>query len=229
MPGNHDSGEATRILFDERMDASERAARLMPLVYSQLRAMAQKQMGSERRNHTLQPTALVNEAFLKLAQNREVPWQNRAHFCVAAAEAMRQILLDHAREKNALKRGGVGRGEDGKPRGSGGESEAGAGTGRSEKAKRLPLDVIDLADSGEPEMVEALNESLERLKVENPELAQIVQLRFYAGRSMEEVSSMLGIPERTLDRRWKFARAWLHRELTGGEDDERREPGADDA
>ncbi len=209
MKHDDETDEVTRLLFDSSLDAAERASKLMPHVYLQLRAIAQKQMSTERADHTLQPTALVNEAFLKLAQNREVPWQSRAHFCVAAAEAMRQILVDHARMKNTQKRDGTGRDEDGKSR-------------PASDHKRLPIDILELAESGDSGLIESLHEAMQRLKVVDPELAEIVQLRFYAGRTMHEVSMMLDLPERTLDRRWKLARAWLFRELRPVNDETRR-------
>lgn len=198
-----DAHHTTQILFNDSLSADERAAKLLPLVYSQLRAIAQKQMATERKDHTLQATALVNEAFIKLIGNRQIPWQSRAHFCVAAAEAMRQILLDHARSKGRLKRGGGSR--------------------------KLPLNLIELAMDDDPDLIVGISEAMDRLERDNPEAAQIVQLRVFAGRSLTEISEMLDIPERTLDRRWKFARAWLRREIVGLDGDVRRSDVSDDA
>lgn len=169
------------------MDADQRAAKLLPLVYEQLRALARARMASERSDHTLQATALVHEAYAKLIGDRKLPWQNKAHFFAAAAEAMRQILLDHARTKGRLKRGGG--------------------------ARRETLNVVDLAAEGTVEDITELDDALKRLDAENPEAAQIVRLRFYAGLSMDETAEVMGMPKRTLDRRWEFARAWLFRAM----------------
>ncbi len=190
MTGNHDdAANATRLLCDEALSADERAAQLFPLVYKQLRAAAQMRMASERPDHTLQATALVNEAYIKLTGDRRIPWKNRAHFYFAAAEAMRQILLDHARAKGRLKRGG--------------------------KLKKLPLSIVDLADEGTGEEIVALDQALARLQAEEPLNAEIVRLRFYAGLSLDDTAEVLDIPRRTLDRRWSYLRAWLFRELHG--------------
>ncbi|MBC7772093.1 MAG: sigma-70 family RNA polymerase sigma factor [Pyrinomonadaceae bacterium] len=202
MHADH-ADQTTQILADDALSADERAAKLLPLVYSQLRAIAQKQMASERKDHTLQATALVNEAYIKLIGNRQVPWQSRAHFCVAAAEAMRQILLDHARSKRRLKRGGG--------------------------ARKLPLNLIELAMDDDPDLIVGISDAMDRLHIDNPEAAQIIQLRVFAGRSLSEISEMLDIPERTLDRRWKSARAWLYREVIGMDAAAQRSDTPDDA
>jgi RNA polymerase sigma factor (TIGR02999 family) len=193
----------TLLLCDETIGADERAARLMPLVYDQLRAVAQIQMNSERGGHTLQATALVHEAYVKLTNGRRMPWRNRAHFYATAAKAMRQILLDHARSRHRVKRGGNER-------------------------KRVPLNVVDLAVADDPEHVIALDEALTSLEAENPEAGEIVRLRFYAGLSLDDTSEALGIPRRTLDRRWEFIRAWLFQALNGAESGAwRDDPGSD--
>jgi RNA polymerase sigma factor (TIGR02999 family) len=163
------------------------AAELLPLVYDQLRALAQQRMMQERPGHTLQATALVHEAFLKLVGPREIPWAGQAHFYAAAAEAMRRILVDHARTRHREKRGG--------------------------KGERVLLNVLDLANTENSEEILALDEALCRLEQQEPEVGEVVRLRFFAGLSVDQTAESLGVSPRTVDRRWKFARAWLFREL----------------
>ncbi|HEY6563574.1 MAG TPA: ECF-type sigma factor [Pirellulaceae bacterium] len=164
-----------------------RLEELMPLVYQQLRAVAEERLRAERPGHTLQATALVHEAFCRLAGERRIPWDGPGHFYVAAAEAMRRVLLDHAKARGRQKRGG----------------------GR----KRIPLNVVDLATMDDPEEVMALEEAVRRLEKENAEAAAVVRLRFYAGLSVDETAKTLELSPRTVDRRWEFARAWLYRSL----------------
>ena len=163
------------------------AADLLPLVYEQLRALAQQRMMQERPGHTLQATALVHEAFLKLVGPREIPWAGQAHFYAAAAEAMRRILVDHARTRQREKRGG--------------------------KGARVLLSVLDLAHTENSEEILALDEALCRLEQQEPEVGEVVRLRFFAGLSVDQTAESLEVSSRTVDRRWKFARAWLFREL----------------
>ena len=163
------------------------AADLLPLVYDQLRALAQQRMMQERPGHTLQATALVHDAFLKLVGPREVPWAGQAHFYAAAAEAMRRILVDHARTRHREKRGG--------------------------QRGRVLLNVLDLADTENSEEILALDEALCRLEHQEPEVGEVVRLRFFAGLSVDQTAEALGISPRTVDRRWKCARAWLFREV----------------
>lgn len=160
---------------------------LVPLVFEQLRKAAQLMMVSERSGHTLSATALVHEAYLKLAGPREVAWAGRGHFYAAAAEAMRRILLDHAKAKGRVKRGG--------------------GRGR--------VEVRDLADLAvaESEDILRFDDEFRRLESEDPESAAVVRLRFFAGLSVEHTAAALGISPSTVDRRWAFARAWLARRL----------------
>jgi RNA polymerase sigma factor (TIGR02999 family) len=181
------------------------ASDLLPLVYDQLRALAQQRMMQERPGHTLQATALVHEAFLKLVGPREIPWAGQAHFYAAAAEAMRRILVDHARSRHREKRGG--------------------------KGERVLLNVLDLADTENSEEILALDEALCRLEQQEPEVGQVVRLRFFAGLSVDQTAESLGVSPRTVDRRWKFARAWLFRELhpdgsTARPDTEEKRPDA---
>jgi RNA polymerase sigma factor (TIGR02999 family) len=178
----------TTLLFDERLTASERAGRLMPLIYEELRALARRQLAAERAGHTLQATALVHEAYLRLIGDRVIPWQNRAHFFSAAAEAMRQILLDHARARGRIKRGG-----DRRP---------------------MPLSVADLATQADSDEILSLDEALCRLMDADAQIGQIVRLRFYAGLSIAETAEALGISPATVKRRWEFGRTWLFRKLS---------------
>lgn len=163
------------------------ADRLLPLVYEQLRKAAQRDLASEAHGHTLSATALVHEAYLKLVGPREVAWANRAHFYAAAAEAMRRILLDHARARG--RRGGV--------------------------PLRLSeiSDVAALASTGSEEIV-AVDEAIGRLEREEPQAAALVRLRFYAGLGVDEAAQALGLSPRTAARLWTYARAVLYRDLT---------------
>ena len=161
---------------------------LVPVVYEQLRAAAALQLGGEGRDHTLQPTALVHEAYLKLAGRRRAPWQNPQHFYVAAAEAMRQIILDHARSRGRVKRGG--------------------------DRRRVPLSAADVAEEWDFSEIVSLDEALCRLEERDPEIAAVVRLRFYAGLEIAETAEALGVSPATVKRRWEFGRTWLYRELS---------------
>jgi len=163
------------------------AHELFEQIYGQLRAVAQERLQSERRGHTLPATALVHEVWLRLAADRVVPWQNRAHFFSAAVEAMRRILLDYAKYRGRFKRGGGG--------------------------CRLPLSVADLAVAEDSDQIVSLDEALRRLKAEYAEIGQVVELRFYAGLSIAETAEVLGVSPATVKRRWEFGRTWLFREL----------------
>ncbi|QDT13818.1 sigma-70 family RNA polymerase sigma factor [Planctomycetes bacterium K23_9] len=185
--GEQPPGDISQLLGRAAAGDDAAASKLLPLVYEQLRAVAQQRMASENPGHTLQATALVHEAFLRLAGPRELPWQNQAHFYGAAAEAMRRILVDHARSKNRVKRGG--------------------------NAEKVILNVVDLATAENPQEILALDEAFRRLEQQEPETAQVVSLRFFAGLSVDETAKALDLSPRTVDRRWKFARAWLFREL----------------
>lgn len=166
---------------------AEATNELLPLVYERLRAIARARMASENAGHTLQATALVHEVFMKLIGERRVPWRNQAHFYAAAADGMRRLLLDHARTKYRKKRGG--------------------------NARQAPINVADLASRENPEQILALDAALCRLEEQNPETARIVRLRFYAGLSVDETAAAMELSPRTIDRRWKFARAWLFNEI----------------
>jgi RNA polymerase sigma factor (TIGR02999 family) len=168
------------------------AAALLEAVYGELRALAQHHLARERPGHTLQATALVHEAYLRLVRAPQGTFTGRAHFLAAAAQAMRRILVDHARTKGRQKRGG--------------------GPGR-EGAGRLSLDVV--ADVGEApsEDIVALSDSLDALGREDPDAARIVEMRFFAGMEVGQIAAVLGVTERTVHRHWTFARAWLFRAL----------------
>lgn len=165
------------------------ASRLLPLVYDQLRRAAEIQMSAERKGHTLTATALVHEAYVRLAGPREIPWANRAHFYAAAAEAMRRILLDHARSRKR----------------------------RAGEHRRLTDigDVMELAQS-DSEQILALDEAFARLEADDPEAAALVRLRFYAGLSVEQAAEALGLSPRSAARLWNYARASLYRQLGQG-------------
>jgi RNA polymerase sigma factor (TIGR02999 family) len=173
------------------MSAGEDAAagQLLPLVYDQLIAIARRRMSAERQEHTLQATALVHEAYLRLLgdDGANLAWASRAHFFNAAAEAMRRILIEHARSRGRAKRGG----------------------GR----KRQPLDIVDLAAEDNAEDILALDAAICRLAEQDDQAARIVRLRFYAGLSVEEAAEALEISPRTVKRDWAFARAWLYEQL----------------
>jgi RNA polymerase sigma factor (TIGR02999 family) len=181
----------TRILADLRGGSSRAAGELLPIVYDQLRALARQNMHRERAGHTLQATALVHEAFVRLLGDADVAWDSRGHFYVAAAEAMRRILIEHARSRGREKRGG----------------------GR----QRVPLTVVDVpAPADDPEQILAVDDALRRLEGEDPDAANVVRLRFFAGLGVEETARALGKSPRTVAREWAFARAWLMDELSRG-------------
>lgn len=181
------SPNITTLLEQAAAGDQDAANQLMPLVYQQLRAIAQLRMASENPGHTLQATALVHEVFLKLVGDRKIPWQNQGHFYAAAAQSMRRVLLDHAKAKGRKKRGG--------------------------NRKKMPLNVADLAIDENSEQILALDAALCRLEEQNPEAASVVRLRFYAGLSVDQTAEALDMAPRTVDRRWKFARAWLYKAL----------------
>lgn len=186
-PSSPDPLDATQLLIAASAGDKAAADDLLPLVYEQLRKAAQLGLSREASGHTLTATALVHEAYLKLVGPRELPWANRAHFSAAAAEAMRRILLDHARARG--RRGGV--------------------------PLRLTeiSDVAALAGAG-PDEILAVDEAIERLKGEDPLAAALVRLRFYAGLGVDEAAQALGISPRSAARLWTYARAVLYRDLT---------------
>ena len=180
----------TRLLQDVARGEPTAAADLLPLVYDQLRELARHRMAEERGNHTLQATALVHEAYLRLLGERAVGWAGRAQFFHSAAEAMRRILVEHARARGRLKRGGA-----------------------PSSRHRVPLSVLELATEHDPADLLAIDEAITRLEAESPDVAAVVRLRFYAGLSIDETAEMLGICARSVKRDWAYARAWLFRVL----------------
>ena len=162
---------------------------LLPLVYDELRRLAAAYLRRERPGQTLQPTALVHEAYLRLLKDRPDRWQNRAHFCAIAAHSMRQILIERARARDAQKRGGGG--------------------------AKVTLDEGMMAGAPRPIDFLALDNALERLAALDAEQARIVELRFFGGLSVDETAEALGSSPATIKRRWTLARAWLARELEG--------------
>ena len=173
----------------QRIDAGDPHAAndLLPLVYEELRKLAAQKMAREAPGQTLQATALVHEAWLRLGGGDQPEWQNRAHFFAAAAEAMRRILIDNARRKKYLRHGGG--------------------------AERVSLDGLDLAAKMDDEQLLALDEALERLAGHDAEKARVVKLRFFAGLTNEQAAKALGVSEPTVKRHWAYARAWLFREM----------------
>jgi RNA polymerase sigma factor (TIGR02999 family) len=181
------SKNANELLAAVKSGDRTNLAELVEVVYEDLRRLAQQYMGQERAGHTLQATALVHEAFLKLIDQTRVDWQDRSHFFAVGAQAMRRILVNHAKSHGRVKRGG----------------------GR----QKLPLDealTISL-DSGEE--ILAVDEALEKLAALDERQAQIVELRFFGGLNVDETAAVLGISKRTVEREWTACRAWLRREL----------------
>jgi len=186
--------EVTRLLLD--WSGGDKAAldKLMPLVYDELRRLAHHYMGRERLGHTLQTTALVNEAFLRLIDQRSVEWQNRAHFFGIAARMMRRILVDHARSLRYAKRGGG--------------------------ALQVSLDEALVVSPERAADVVALDDALTALAAIDERKSQIVEMRFFGGLSIEETAELLGVSPGTVMRDWTLAKAWLHREISRDERDE---------
>jgi RNA polymerase sigma factor (TIGR02999 family) len=190
-------GEITRLLHEVgRGSDGGGSGALIPVIYEELRVIARSRLRAERPDHTLQSTALVHEAYLRLlgGAERRIPWANRAHFFAAAAEAMRRILLEHARKRGRIKRGG----------------------GR--RRKRVPLEAVDQVADSDPDQILAVNDAVERLEQRDPRLAQLLKLRFYAGLSVEDTAKAMDLSERTVRREWKLAKAWLARELGDNDD-----------
>ncbi|MGV3518095.1 MAG: sigma-70 family RNA polymerase sigma factor [Luteitalea sp.] len=178
----------SRLVAQSAAGDAAAAAELFPIVYEELRRLAASALRRERTDHTLQPTALVHEAFLRLAETPGASWENRAHFVAVAARVMRRVLVDHARGRNALKRGN-------------GEI-------------RVPLDDVDVAAVGQDVDLVALDDALARLATLDERQARIVELRFFGGLSVPETAALIGASERTVKRDWQVARAWLTRELS---------------
>ena len=179
--------EVTQILNDWSGGDRKAPERLMPLVYDELRRLARSFLARERGGHTLQPTALVHEAYVRLVDQTRVDWQNRAHFYGIAARMMRRVLIDHARAHAAGKRGGA--------------------------AVRLSLDDVQVPIEQRAADLVALDEALERLAQMDERKCRVVEMRFFGGLTDEEIAEVMGVTTRTVLRDWKTARLWLYREL----------------
>ena len=184
--------EVTRILNQIDEGDPTAASQLLPLVYDELKKLAAYKMANERPGQTLQATALVHDAYLRLVgSEKSQKWNSRGHFFAAAAESMRRILVERARKKQRLRHGG----------------------GR----KRLDLDVVNVADPENYEFLDALDKAIESLNEENPTAAQVVKLRFFAGLTIEQTADSLELSVRTANRHWAYAKAWIYQQITGGE------------
>jgi|SRR5215203_2966031 len=179
----------TQLLIDWSKGDQAALEKLMPLVYNELRRLATNYLRRERQGHTLQPTALVNEAYLRLIDQNNAKWQNRAQFFGISAQLMRRILVDHARQHQAIKRGGA-------------DQQRLSITSAEAFAKQSEFDLL------------ALNEALEELSKLDPQQERIVELKFFGGLSIDETAEVLGIGHATVERDWKLARAWLRRQLS---------------
>jgi RNA polymerase sigma-70 factor (ECF subfamily) len=186
--------EVTQLLGDWSGGDKGALEKLIPLVQPELHRLAHHYMSRERAGHTLQTTAILNEAYLRLVDNRKPLWQGRTHFVAAAAQLMRRIMVDHARERHSLKRGGG--------------------------MLKVTLDEAALVTETRSEELLALDEALERLAGQDPRKSQIVELRYFGGLTVEETAEFLKLSQRTVEREWNMAKAWLYRALSGDETDE---------
>ena len=180
--------EVTRLLGDWSGGNEGALEKLIPLVQPELHRLAHHYMSRERAGHTLQTTALLDEAYLRLVDDTERSWQNRTHFIATAAQLMRRIMVDHARERHSLKRGGG--------------------------ALKVTLDEAASVTETRSEELLALDEALEGLAAQDPRKSQIVELRYFGGLTVAETSEFLKVPQRTVEREWNMAKAWLYRALS---------------
>jgi len=180
-------GDVTSLLNKMADGDQEAAAQLVPLVYNELRQIAARCLQRERENHTLQATALVHEAYIKLTAQRSARWQNRAQFFALAAQAMRRILVDYARTQQRIRRGG--------------------------KQQKVTLDEALVVSPDRTEELIAVHESLSRLEKLDPRQSHIVELRYFGGLTVEEVAEVLGVSSKTVTREWNTAKAWLYGDL----------------
>ena|SRR4029079_16918886 len=181
--------QITQMLIELTDGNHEVVDQILPHIYDELRRLAGSYLRRERQDHTLQPTALVHEAYMKLIDQRQVKWQNRAHFFGIAAQVMRRILMDHARKHKAEKRGG--------------------------DADKLPLeDEILVVSTNSSDQLLALDEALRSLAELDPQKAKIVELRYFGGLSIEETAEVMGVSVPTINRQWRTAKAWLYGQLT---------------
>ena len=186
--------DVTQLLGDWSGGDDGALEKLIPLLQPELHRLAHRYMSRECAGHTLQTTALLDEAYLLLVDNKKLSWQNRTHFVAAAAQLMRRIMVDHARERHALKRGGG--------------------------ALKVTLEEAALVTERRSEELIALDEALERLAAQDPRKSQIVELRYFGGLTVEETAEFLNLSRRTVERDWTVAKAWLYRALRGEEPDE---------
>lgn len=183
--------QATRLLIDWSKGNRDAAADLMPLVYDELRGLARSYLQRERSDHTLQATSLVHEAYLRLIDHKTTTWQNRAHFFGVAAQLMRRVLVDYARRQRTGKRGG--------------------------QCTKIEFNEALAPSTARSVDVIALDDALRDLAELNPQHSQIVELRFFGGMTAEEVAEVLDVSPRTVQREWRMARAWLHRQISASE------------
>jgi RNA polymerase sigma factor (TIGR02999 family) len=183
--------EVTQLLVEWRGGDEAALQKLFPLVQPELHRLAHHYMSRERAGHTLQTTAILNEAYLRLVDNTKPAWENRPHFVAAAAQLMRRIMVDHARERHSLKRGGG--------------------------AVKVTLDEAALVTEARSEELLALDEAMEKLATQDPRKSQIVELRYFGGLTVEETAEFLTLSPRTVEREWTMAKAWLYRALAGEE------------
>ena len=194
MPGkqrqpSRDMSDLTRILQAMESGEAQAAEKLLPLVYEELRKLAAAKMAHETPNQTLQPTALVHEAWLRLTGDENVKWEGRGHFFGAAAEAMRRILIDNARRKRALRHGG--------------------------DQQRVDIAEVEIATLAKDDELLAMNEALEKFAMVDREKAELVKLRYFVGLTIEEAAAVLNISTPTAKRWWTYSRAWLYQKIQG--------------
>jgi RNA polymerase sigma factor (TIGR02999 family) len=192
MQEQQPSTSVTMLLAKARSGDSAALADVFPLIYDELRRLAQQQLLREPDGHTLSPTALVHEAYMRLIDYSRMEWQGRAHFMAVASTAMRRILVDHARGHRSAKRGGM--------------------------LKRISIDDVELGAEDRAELLIAIDDALGRLKEIDARQAQVVECRFFGGMTEEETADALGIGLRTAKRDWAKAKSWLHREIAGEQD-----------
>jgi RNA polymerase sigma factor (TIGR02999 family) len=196
MPGSRDTrkppasppGDVTRLLLAWSQGDSDALEALIPLIYDELHRLAERHLARERGGHTLQPTAVVHEAYLKLVDQKRVSWKNRGHFFAVASQAMRRLLVDHARRHHAAKRGG--------------------------SVTWVPLEAADATVAPKEADVLALDRALEKLAVLDATQAKVVELRYFGGLTLDETAEVLGSSASTVGRAFRLAKAWLYRELS---------------
>jgi RNA polymerase sigma factor (TIGR02999 family) len=185
------AGQITGLLAIWRAGDRDALARLVPLIRTELHRLARRHLGRECKNHTMQPSSLVQEAFLRLLPRADTGWRDRAHFFAAASQVMRHVLVDYAREKRRMKRGGA--------------------------AVHIPIDAAVVLSPEQVDQIVAVDLALQRLAKADERKSRVFEMRFFGGLSVEEAAEVLGVAPNTVIRDWNFARAWLRRELGGAE------------